>query len=128
MLRKVVTALARGDSGSTSKTPVAGAVAAIGASARYAWAALIARIYEVFPLLCLHCGGQMRIIAFITAGGEVKKMLDRLGVDSRPPRITPARGPPLWDQQDVVDTFDADVQADLVPKSPQFQFDQRIDW
>lgn len=75
-------------------------------------------IYEVFPLLCLHCGGQMRIIAFITDGGEVKKILDHLGVDSRPPRITPARGPPLWDQQDVVDTFDADVQADLVPESP----------
>jgi hypothetical protein len=24
---------------------------------------LIARIYEVFPLLCPKCGGQMRIIA-----------------------------------------------------------------
>jgi len=29
----------------------------------YLWAALIARIYEVFPLLCPMCGGQMRIIA-----------------------------------------------------------------
>jgi hypothetical protein len=27
---------------------------------------LIARIYEVFPLVCPICGGQMRIIAFIT--------------------------------------------------------------
>ena len=27
------------------------------------WAVLIARIYEVFPLLCPICGGQMRIIA-----------------------------------------------------------------
>ena len=27
------------------------------------WAVLIARIYEVFPLLCPLCGGQMRIIA-----------------------------------------------------------------
>ena len=29
----------------------------------YLWAALIARIYEVFPLLCPMCGGQMRILA-----------------------------------------------------------------
>ena len=35
-------------------------------SAHILWAALIARIYEVFPLLCPVCGGQMRIIAFIT--------------------------------------------------------------
>jgi hypothetical protein len=27
----------------------------------YLWAVLIARIYEVFPLLCPLCGGQMRI-------------------------------------------------------------------
>ncbi len=31
--------------------------------AHYLWAVLIARIYEVFPLLCPNCGGQMRIIA-----------------------------------------------------------------
>ena len=28
------------------------------------WAVLIARIYEVFPLVCPKCGGQMRLIAF----------------------------------------------------------------
>jgi len=31
--------------------------------AHYLWAALTARIYEVFPLLCPMCGGQMRLIA-----------------------------------------------------------------
>ena len=34
--------------------------------AHYLWAVLIARIYEVFALLCPMCGGQMRLIAFIT--------------------------------------------------------------
>ena len=29
-------------------------------SSHYLWAVLIARIYEVFPLLCPMCGGQMR--------------------------------------------------------------------
>ena len=38
------------------------------APAHYLWAVLIARIYEVFPLLCPKCGGQMRLIAFITEG------------------------------------------------------------
>ena len=38
--------------------------------AHYLWAVLIARIYEVFPLLCPICGGQMRLIAFITNTAE----------------------------------------------------------
>ena len=40
-------------------------------AARYAWALLLARIYAVFPLLCPKCGGEMRIIAFITAAAVV---------------------------------------------------------
>jgi len=35
--------------------------------AHYLCAALIARIYEVFPLLCPMCGGQMRIIIALAA-------------------------------------------------------------
>jgi len=65
--------------------------------AHYLWAVLIARIYEVFALLCPMCGGQMRLIAFITKGMQIKKILDHIGVDSEPPHIAPARGPPLWD-------------------------------
>ena len=52
---------------------------------------LIARIHEVFPLLCQMCGGQMRLIAFITEGTQISKILDRIGVDSEPPHISPAR-------------------------------------
>jgi len=35
-------------------------------AARYVWALLPARIYEVPPLTCPQCGGAMKIIAFIT--------------------------------------------------------------
>ena len=42
--------------------------------AHYLWAVLIARIYEVFLLLCPICGGQMRLIAFITEGVQIKKI------------------------------------------------------
>jgi hypothetical protein len=41
---------------------------------------LIARIYEVFPLLCPICGGQMRLIAFITEGTQIRRILDHIGV------------------------------------------------
>ena len=33
--------------------------------ARSRWAALIKRVFEVDPLICPHCGKEMRIIAFI---------------------------------------------------------------
>ena len=36
--------------------------------AHYLWAVLIARIYAVFPLVWPRCGGNMRLIAFITEG------------------------------------------------------------
>ena len=61
----------------------------------YLWAVLIARIYEVFPLMCPMCGGQMRLIAFITEGAQIKRILEHIRVDSEPPHISPARGPPL---------------------------------
>jgi hypothetical protein len=43
-------------------------------AAHYLWAVLIARIYEVFPLLCPMCGGQMRLIAFITEGTQIRRI------------------------------------------------------
>ena len=55
-----------------------------------------ARAYdEGFPLLCPMCGGQMRIIAFITFSADIYKMLEHIGVAPEAPRITPARAPPL---------------------------------
>ncbi len=56
---------------------------------------LIARIYEVFPLVCPIYGGPMRIIAFVTHSTDIRQILEHIGVDAEPPRITPARGLPL---------------------------------
>lgn len=69
--------------------------------AHYLWAVLIARIYEVFPLLCPLCGGQMRLIAFITAGTQIRRSLDHIGVDSQPAHISLARVPLLWNDCDA---------------------------
>ncbi len=51
-------------------------------TAHYLWAVLIACIYEVFPLLCPLCCGQMRIIAFITHSADIRHILDHIGADS----------------------------------------------
>ena len=92
---------------------------------------LIARIYEVFPLVCPLCAGQMRIIAFIIDGAEVRKILEHIGEQARPPRITPARGPALWDDCDALVEVGVDVEPQWDPSaqaSPQYQGHQRINW
>ena len=99
--------------------------------AHYLWAVLIARIFEVFPLLCPLCGGQMRLIAFITEGVQIRKILDHIGVDPDPPHISPARGPPLWDDCDTQtdDGVHMEPDWDLAPQAaPDFEVDQRVSW
>ena len=65
--------------------------------ALYLWAALLARIYEVLPLICPHCGAEMRMIAAITDRPTIERILLHIGQSPRPPRIAPARGPPQWE-------------------------------
>jgi len=93
-------------------------------AARYAWALLLARIYEVFPLVCPRCGGEMRIIAFITDAGAVREILSHLGEPTSPPRMMKARAPPLWEMQGATMGED-EAQAQPVPE---YEFDQRIAW
>ncbi len=93
-------------------------------AARYAWALLLARIYEVFPLLCPRCGGEMRIIAVLTDGDAIRDILTHLGEPTSPPRMMSARGPPLWDR------VDAPVGQEDPPGKPvpEYEFDQRVSW
>jgi len=135
--------------GSASCVPGVAGVAGVGAAAQpepqakpkprppshYLWVALIARIYEVFPLLCPMCGGQMRIIAFITFSADIHKILNHIGVDPEAPRIAPARGPPLWDDcgapesQEQGEGVEAEPDWDLANQSaPDYPDDQRTDW
>ena len=57
------------------------------------------------------CGGQMRIIAFITDSDNIRHILAHIGVETEPPHITPARWPPLWDGASA----DADFSVDVEP-------------
>jgi hypothetical protein len=63
-------------------------------TSRIAWAKLMARVGEEFPLECPACGGDIRLIAFITEPGPIRKILTHLGEPLQPPPISPARGPP----------------------------------
>jgi hypothetical protein len=56
---------------------------------RSAWARLIARVYEVDPLICPQCGSEMKLIAVITDPAEVDKILRHL--------IKKGRAPPGFD-------------------------------
>jgi hypothetical protein len=108
-LRQAVTALAVGNIGKR-RGPVAGGHAAGGQptegccdthakprshdTSRIAWAKLMARLDEEFPLECPACGGDIRLIAFITEPGPIRKILTHLGEPLEPPPVSPARGPP----------------------------------
>ena len=108
--------------------------------AHYLWAVLIARIYEVFPLLCPKCGGQMRLIAFITHSADIRQILEHIGVDSEPPHISPARGPPLWEDCSDAQTDDGvhiepQIESDwatdwdgAAQPAPDYEVDQRVNW
>jgi len=94
--------------------------------AHYLWAALIARIYQVLPLLCPECGGEMRLIAFITEAEPLQRILLHVGEPTTPPPISPARSPPLWDTVDWNQTPVADPENG--EPSPDFEFDQTVSW
>jgi hypothetical protein len=69
--------------------------------------------------------------AFITCSADIRQILEHIGVDAEPLRITPARGSPLWDGCDaqmgegVVVASDWDEAAHV---APDFEADRRVSW
>ena len=56
----------------------------------YSWAELLKRVFEVDVLECPDCGCRMRILCAINPPDAIRKILDCLGLPSRPPPISPA--------------------------------------
>jgi len=52
------------------------------------------RTFAIDVLICDHCGGPRRLIALLTDGLVVRKILTHLGLDTEPPPLAPARAPP----------------------------------
>jgi len=75
----------------------------------------MARVGEEFPLECPNCGGDIRLIAFITEPGPIRKILAHLGEPLEPPPVSPARGPPT-DWGELVQIHD---DRDIFQAAPQ---------
>lgn len=57
---------------------------------RHAWARLLARVYEVDPLVCPRCGARLRVIAVIQNPVQISKILNHLVKAGRaPPGLDP---------------------------------------
>ena len=89
---------------------------------------LLARISEAFPLICPICHAQMRIIAFINEASDVRKILAHIGESSQPPRIAPARGPPLWELAAGFAQAGNDHEWVIAEPGPEIEFDQSVAW
>ncbi len=72
-------------------------------------------------------GGEMRIISFITVPATIHRILLHLDLPHRPPRVSPARGPPQAELDlDQSPAFDLAAPEPI----PEFEFDQSSphDW
>jgi hypothetical protein len=67
----------------------------------------------------------VRIVAFVTEAAPVQRILNHIGAPTEPPRISPARGPPAWDDPPGEAVPDWDVLAQPLPE---YVFDQRVQW
>ncbi len=64
---------------------------------RSKWADLLQRVFEIDALSCPYCGGKRELIALLTDGAVVRRILAHLGLDTQAPRLAPARAPPELD-------------------------------
>jgi len=72
------------------------------------WAEMIRKVFEVDPLTCPQCGGQMRIISFITDYAVVDRIINHLKltfVAERPPPPHLASQEFLMDPEASTDYF-----------------------
>jgi hypothetical protein len=57
---------------------------------RFAWAELLKRVFSVDALKCNKCGNTTRILCAVNPPDAIRKILDYLGLPSRPPPVAHA--------------------------------------
>jgi len=97
----------------------------IGPSQTSQWAALLARIYEVFPLICPSCQTPLTFIAFLTDPQPIGQILAHIGEPNSPPLLHPARGPPqtqfeLGPRSGVAEEAAPECFPDDLDQTPEF--------
>ena len=78
------------------------------------WAMLIKRVYEIDPMVCSQCGGEMKIVSFIDPpqNGVIEKILRHCGLW----KASAPRGPP-----DPID-MDHDPDSEFMGQAPELTF------
>ncbi len=76
-----------------------------------AWAACMRKIFEVDPVRCVKCGGEMKLAAVILDDGELDRILAHEGWPVAFPRTKPSRAPPGREERAAEDS-QVDPRAD----------------
>ena len=71
--------------------------------ARISWARLLKRVFNIDIEVCDSCGGKTKIIGAIEDPRVIRKILDHLGLPTKPPVISQARGPPSYSSRFMED-------------------------
>ncbi len=88
----------------------------------FTWAKLIARIYEVNPLLC-PCGKEMKIIKFVTQPTEILRILTKIGWPTTAPDFDKSQDFGEWEIcQLILGTADGFPNDDLQSHSRSASF------
>ena len=64
---------------------------------RAKWADLLKRVFEIDVLTCPWCGEKRKLIALLTDGAVVRRILEHLGLPTTAPTLAPARAPPEFE-------------------------------
>jgi hypothetical protein len=89
------------------------------------WAVLIARLPSPCRWSAPTAAPTRGIVAFMTEADPVERILLHIGEPAEPPRISPARGSPAWDDPPVEAVPDWDA---LAQPQPEYVFDQQVQW
>jgi hypothetical protein len=68
----------------------------------YSWSQLLRRVFAIDISICELSGASVRIIAAIEEPKVVEKILNHIGISSRPPPISAARYAPVSFSDDLV--------------------------
>lgn len=88
-----------------------------------------------FAMERLHRKGQDHLLYHCpkpqSDGATIRKILDHIGEESTPPKLSKARGLPLWaacDEAEPKEYFDDGADYDIGQHWPDGEIDQRVNW
>jgi hypothetical protein len=73
------------------------------------WAACVRKVFEVDPVRCVKCGGEMKLVAVVLEDGELSRILAHEGWPIEFPKTKPSRAPPRREAS-------ADAESQIDPR------------